>query len=339
MRILQAEQLRKQLSGGLLPAYLIAGDEPLLVLEAVDEVRRAAMGGGGRERLIFDVVAGFDWSDWRMQVRSFGLFASQRLIELRLPSTKLSAEGSAAVSEFLDDPGGDTLLIQATEWSKAIENLAWVRSIEKSGALMPIWPLKPDDLPNWIRQRARQHGVNLTDDGVVELASRVEGNLLAAHQELAKLALLAPGQRIDAAQLVDLVADYARYDVFTLFDAVVAGRATRVRHVLAGLRGEGVHPAELLGYLISQISALAGAEVMKARGQSLHAYWPSQRVFGARQAAFERALGRGWTERMAEAQRIDLVCKGRATGNPWVEIERWLLRSSLAPARAARFAA
>lgn len=339
MRILQAEQLRKHLSGRLLPAYLVAGDEPLLVLEAADAVRRAAMLGGERERLVFDVAAGFDWSEWRMQVRSFGLFASQRLIELRLPSTKLSAEGSAAVCEFLDDPGGDTLLIQATEWNKTFENLAWVRRIEQSGALVPIWSMKPDDLPRWIQERARQHGVELSNDGVVELASRVEGNLLAAHQELAKLALLAPRQRIDAAQLVDLVADYARYNVFTLFDAVIAGRASRVRRILAGLRGEGIHPAELLGYLINQIAALAGAESMKARGQSLHAYWPSQRVFGSRQAAFERALGRGWMQRMAEAQHVDLVCKGRATGNPWVEIERWLLRGSLPSARAARFAA
>jgi len=339
MRILQAEQLRRHLTGTLLPAYLVAGDEPLLVLEAADELRRAAMASGVGERLVFDVMAGFSWPEWRMEVRSFGLFATRRLIELRLPTPKLSAEGSAAVLEFLSEPGEDILLVQTSDWSKAVESLSWVRAIEESGALMPIWPLKIGELPNWIRQRANKLGVNLTDDGLAELASRVEGNLLAAHQELSKLALLAPGQSIDASRLVDLVADYARYDVFALFDAVTAGRASRVRRILAGLRGEDTHPAELLGFLINQITVLAGAEVLKSRGHSLHAYWPSHRVFGPRQAAMERALGRGWAQRLAEAHRIDLVCKGRAAGDPWVEIERWLLRGSLPPARAARFAA
>lgn len=236
MRILQAEQLRRHLTGTLLPAYLVAGDEPLLVLEAADELRRAAMASGVGERLVFDVMAGFSWPEWRMEVRSFGLFATRRLIELRLPTPKLSAEGSAAVLEFLSEPGEDILLVQTSDWSKAVESLSWVRAIEESGALMPIWPLKIGELPNWIRQRANKLGVNLTDDGLAELASRVEGNLLAAHQELSKLALLAPGQSIDASRLVDLVADYARYDVFALFDAVTAGRASRVRRILAGLR-------------------------------------------------------------------------------------------------------
>lgn len=339
MRFQQAEHWRKHLSGPLLPAYLIAGDEPLLVLEAVDQLRRVAMAGGIGERLVFDVLAHFDWSEWRMQVRSLGLFSTRRLIELRLPATKLTVEGSAAVIEFLEDPGDDILLIQSTDWSKSSENQDWVRRLDKTGGILPFWPLKPNELPGWIRQRARAHGVELTDDGVIELASRVEGNLLAAHQELAKMALLAPGQSIDAAYLVDLVADYARYDVFAVFDAVVAGRASRVRKILAGLRAEGDHPAALLGYLINQITTLAGAEALRARNQPLHGYWTSQGVFGARQKAFEQALGRGWIQRMAEATRVDLVCKGRAVGDPWVEVERWLLRSTLPPVRAVRFAA
>lgn len=339
MRILQPEPLHTHLSSQLRPAYLVAGDEPLLVLEAADQIRKAALNKGASERLVYDVASGFDWNAWRHEVRSYGLFASRRLIELRLPATKLTAEGAAAVTEFLDDPGADTLLIQAPEWGKAAESLPWVTQLDRVGVIIPIRALRPEELPAWLARRANKLGVTLKDDAAAELVARVEGNLLAAQQELAKLALLAPGQSIDAVTLVDLVADSARYDVFALFDAVLAGRAERVRRVLAGLRAEGAHPAEVFGYLANQVTVLAAAEALRSRGAPLHSYWPTQRVFGPRQAAFERALGRGFGARLREAQHIDLVCKGRAPGAPWVEIERWLLRSTLAPARAARFAA
>ncbi len=339
MRIPQADQLQPHLRGPLRPAYLVAGDEPLLVQEAVDQIRAAALRAGAGERLVFDVVAHFDWSAWRMEVRSFGLFATKRLIELRLTATRLTIEGAAAVTEFLADPGSDTLLVQSPEWNKTAESAPWVSALDRVGVIVPVRALKPEELPNWLRRRAKDQGVRLGDDAIAELVARVEGNALAAHQELSKLALLAPGQSIDAAMLVDLVADSSRYDVFTLFDSVLAGNAERVRRVLIGLRAEDAHPAEIFGYLANQVVAMAGAEALRARGASLHAYWPTQRVYGPRQAACERALGRGWGQRLREAQRIDMVCKGRASGEPWVELERWLLRSTLAPARAARFAA
>lgn len=339
MRILQADQLQTHLRGTLRAAYLVAGDEPLLVQEACDLIRAAALAGGVGERLVFDVVSQFDWSAWRMDVRSLGLFATRRLIELRLTATKLNADGAAAVNEFLADPGSDVLLVQSPEWNKVAEGAAWVGALERTGVVVPVRPLKPEELPNWLRRRAAAQNVRLGDDAIAELVARVEGNALAASQELAKLALLAPGVAIDAPMLVDLVADSARYDIFSLFDSVLAGNAERVRRILAGLRAEGQHPAEAFGYLANQVTAMAGAEALRARGAALHAYWPTQRVFGPRQAVCERALGRGWAQRLREAQRIDMVCKGRAAGEPWVELERWLLRSTLPPARAARFAA
>lgn len=339
MRVAQVEQLQSHLAGRLRPAYLVAGDEPLLVQEAVDQIRTAVLAGGAGERLVFDVVSPFDWAEWRNQVRSYGLFATRRLIELRLTATKLAADGAAAVIEFLDDPGEDILLIQSPDWNKTAENAAWVSALDRVGVIVPVYALKAEELPRWLRRRAATHGVKLGDDAIVELVARVEGNALAADQELAKLALLAPGQHVDAALLTDLVADSARYTVFAVFDAVLAGSADRVRRVLAALRGEGTHPAELFGYLANQVTTMAGAEALRARGGSLHSYWPSHRVYGSRQTACERALGRGWRERLREAQHIDLVCKGRAAGEPWVELERWLLRGTLPPARAGRFAA
>lgn len=340
MRIASPEDLDAALAGRPRSAWLVAGDEPLLALEAADRIRRAAMAAGAGERLVFDVVAGFDWSDWRMQVRSFGLFASQRLIEVRLAAPRLAAEGIEALGAFIEDPGADTLLVQVPEWNKSLESQPWVKALDRDGALVLQKALRPEQLPAWLRARARQFGLALGEDAVAELAARVEGNLLAAHQELAKLALLLPGARIDAAQLVDLAVDSARYDVFALWDGVLAGNGERVRRVLAGLRAEDTHPAELFGYLANQVVALAGAQALRARGAPLHSYWPTRGVFGPRQGASERALGRSdWSRRLAEAQRVDLVCKGRASGEPWTELERWLLRACLPPARATRFAA
>lgn len=333
------DQLDHHLAGELKPAYLIAGDEPLLVQEAADAVRASARAQGVDERLVQDVGPATDWQAWTLETRSFGLFAQRRLLELRLTAAKLSAEGSEAITGFVRDPGADILLVQIPEWGKAVEGLPWVAALERAGVLIPIWPLKANELPAWLNRRARKLGVRLTDDASVELLARVEGNLLAAQQELSKLALLVEGREIDAAALVDLVADHARFDVYSLFDAVLARRADRVRRILRALRGEGLAPAELSGYLISQVSVLAAADAVRDAGGNLQAHWASARVYGQRQTQMERALGREWGARLAEALDIDLSCKGRSALEPWVALERWLLRSTLPPGRATRFAA
>jgi DNA polymerase-3 subunit delta len=160
MRIGSAEQLREHLGGRLRPAYLVAGDEPLLVMEAVDQVRKAALASGCSERLVFDVVSGFDWADWRMQARSYGLFASRRLIELRLASAKLTIDGAEAVSGFVADPGDDVLLIQAPEWNRTAEALPWVAAIERAGVVAIQRALRAEELPAWLRVRARAASVS-----------------------------------------------------------------------------------------------------------------------------------------------------------------------------------
>ncbi len=333
------DQLERSLGSKLKSAYLVAGDEPLLLIEAADQIRSAVRRAGVDERLVFDVAAGFDWDSWHMTTRSLGLFASRRLIELRLASAKLGAEGGAAICEFVKDPGDDILLVQVGEWGKPMEALSWVNAIENAGVVVPIWPLRVAEQPRWIEARARKLGVELTEDAQMELVALVEGNMLAAHQELFKLSLLVPGQKIDAMALVDLVADSARFDVFTLFDAAIAGRGDRVRKILAGLRAEGIEPAALCGFLISQVIALAGAEELRQSGGRLQNYWPTVRIYGLKQSIYERALGRDWAQRLREATQVDLVCKGRAPGLPWVSLERWLLRCSLPPAKSLRFAA
>lgn len=324
---------------GLKVASLVAGDEPLLVMEAVDALRAAARSGGIDERVPFDVTTGFDWPAWRMETRSLGLFATRRLIELRLPNGKLSAEGASCVQEFLGDPGEDHLLIQMPEWNKTVEAQAWVSAVDRVGVILPIKALRSNELPAWLRRRAQALELDLGADAIAELVARTEGNLLAAQQELAKLALLAPDQHIDALLLTDLVAESARYTVFGLFDAVLAGEASRVRRILHALRAEGEFPAAVLPYPLSQIMILAHAQTHRDSGRPLSGFWQQWRVYSNRQAQFERALDRDWGQVLREAMVVEHACKGYGAGEPWLELERWLLRASLSPVRARRFAA
>lgn len=327
------------LAQGLKPVYLVAGEEPLLVIEAVDALRAEARRQGVTERLPFDVSSQFDWAEWRMECRSFGLFAQRRLLELRLTSSKLPDDAVAAIEDFLSQPGEDVLLLTLPEWDRKIEALAWVGQVDRHGLILPVKALVLAELPGWVRRRARGLGVELGEDAVAELVARTEGNLLAASQELAKLALLADGQAIDALLLTELVSDHARFTVFALFDALLAGDGARVRRILRGLRREGLHPVDVLSFPLSQVSVLAQACSWRDSGRPLRSFWQDARVFPGRQASFERVLDRPWPRLLHEAMVVEHACKGRGKGDPWLELERWLLRATLPSARARRFAA
>jgi DNA polymerase-3 subunit delta len=333
------DQLKRQLAKGVGPAYLIAGAEPLLVQEAVDQVRAAALTQGVGERLVHDLQAGFDWPAFVMESRSMGLFSTRRLIELRLPNAKLTVEGAAALTSILADPGPDTLLVQMPEWSRAIEKLPWVEAFDRHGVVLGLWPVKAEALPAWIRERAAALGVRLGEDAVQELAARTEGNLLAASQELRKLALLAGGAPLDAATLVDLVGDHARFDVYALFDAVLARQPLRLREVLGALAAEGYEPAEAAAHAVSQVFLLANAQALRERGQLSRHYWFEARVPAHRQPVYERALDRDWSRALAEASAVDRAVKGRSADPPWLALERWLLRAASGGGQSRRFAA
>lgn len=334
MRV-SADQLGKHLRTGLKSCYLIAGNEPLIALEACDLLRAIARDSGATDRLVFDVASGFDWDAWRIDVRSLGLFAQTRLIEVRFPSLKITQGAAESIAEFARDPGLDVLLVTLPEWNKSLERQDWVQAIDANGVVVPVSTMSREDFVPWLRTRATRHQVQLTNDAFEELNARAEGNLLAADQELAKLALLAPGQVIDAVTLVDLVADHARYDVQALWDAVLRGDAERVRHILRALRGEGEEPASFLWYPIAQMQTLMLAS--EQRG-NLSSFWPTRGVFGSRAALYQRALDRPWARLFREARVVDAASKGREAGDPWVLLERWLLRAT-SPKLVERFAA
>jgi DNA polymerase-3 subunit delta len=237
---LSADRLAGQLANEpLRPAYLVAGSETLLVLEAADAVRATARAQGIGEREVHDMEGrDADWGGLDASIHAPSLFASQRLIEIRLPTGKPGAEGAKLISGFCAAPPRDVvLLVVAGEWSKAHAG-KWSEAIAKAGHVAIAWPVKPHELAGWIGQRLRSRGVKATPDAVARLAQRVEGNLLAAAQEVDKLALLLQGQAevLDAERMDALVADSARFDVFRLVDAALNGQPAQVSRVIAGLK-------------------------------------------------------------------------------------------------------
>jgi DNA polymerase-3 subunit delta len=323
-------QLERQLQQGapLAPVYLLAGSEALLRIEAADAVRAAAKAQGFAEREVFDVGSGFDWSDLRNAFSAMSLFASRRVLDLRLPSGKPGKEGAALIDAYCKAPPPDLcLLISAEEWSKSHET-SWVRSVDKAGVFVPIWPLRPSDLPAWVARRLKARGVQAEPEAIAVLVERIEGNLLAGAQEIDKLALLAAGRRLDAASMQSLVADSARYDVFGMTEAALRGDLTRALRMLRGLRAEGEAIVPLTNWVAGQVQLLNQLAEVEASAGAVDAVLQQARVWDARKALYRKALARlgpaGCQRLLQAAAELDRASKGRSDHDPWVLIERIL---------------
>lgn len=318
----------------LKPVWLIAGSEHLLVLEGADRLRLRARELGYSEREVFDVDNRFDWNELAMAGKAMSLFATRRVIDVRMPTGRPGKEGGAAIVAWCESPPPDTLLlITAQDWSKQHEG-AWVSAIDRAGVSMPVWPLKREEMPGWIGARLVSRGVKATSDAIELLAERVEGNLLAAAQEIDKLALLVGGAMLDVELLEASVADDARFDAFRLTDAAIAGDTARALRIVAGLQAEGEEAIPLLGWLLSQLRLLLR---LSDAGANLNQAFRNERVWDARQPMFKRALKAGnathWERCIVHAARIDRIAKGRADGDVWRELER--LVAAIATPRAA----
>lgn len=322
------------------PVYLIAGPETLRVLEAADAVRRQARAQGIGEREVFDADGrDFDWGTLEATFNAPSLFSARRLVEVRLPTGKPGKDGGEAITGFCANPPPDViLLITAGEWSKAHHG-KWADAVAKAGVVSVAWAIKPHELAGWVESRLRSKGLQASRDAVQVLVERVEGNLLAAAQEIDKLALLADDTTLDAEKMESLVADAARYDVFRLTDAVLGGQGPQVSRMLAGLRAEGDVVAGLMPMVVKELLRTAALARAQARGANLASEMKSQGIWETKQAPFKRALQRHpnparWDRFVAEASRIDRMAKGRAEGDAWVSLERLLL--AIAEAKAVR---
>lgn len=319
---LTPDQWRKQLTApALKPVQLLAGEE-LLVLEAGDALRARTRELGYDEREVLHVETRFDWDDLARAAAGMSLFATRRVLDLRLPTGKPGREGSAAITAYCKDPPPDTLLmITCTQWAKKQAG-AWTRAIEKVGCMTVFWPPKSHEWPRWIANRLATHGVKASPDAVAMLADRVEGNLLAAAQEVDKLAVLHGEGTLDAATMEDLVTEGARFDVFKLTDAAFAGDAARALRIIQGLQAEGHELIALMGWLVNQLELalrLALAADFGAQAKTERLWQAREKLF---RAALQRAPREHWQRCLTLAARIDRMTKGREYGDPWREAQR-----------------
>ena len=323
---LSPAQLNKHLQGSLAPVYVVSGDEPLLCQEACDAIRAAIRQQGFGERQVFNAEANFDWGNLLLAGASLSLFADKRLLELRLPSGKPGDKGASALLEYLGRPPQDTVLLislpkldasaQKTKWAKALIDGPHSQFVQ-------IWPIDAHALPQWIRQRMAQAGLSASQEAVEMIAVRVEGNLLAAAQEIEKLKLLAADGQVDASTVQAAVADSARFDVFGLIEAALNGEAAHALRILEGLRGEGLEPPVILWALARELRLLAtiaqqhgqGMPLDKAFSAARPPVWEKRRPLVSK--ALQRHSGARWAQLLLDAQRIDAQIKGQAAGDPW----------------------
>jgi len=336
---LRPEQLVDHIGNqALAPVYLITGPEPLRVVEAADAVRRQARAEGINERTVFQADArDFDWRELAASFHAPSLFSQRRLVELRLPSGKPSKDGAQVISDFCDHPPQDVvLLITGEQWSRAHQG-KWSQAISRIGVIALAWAIKPQELGDWITRRLRRNGLSAQTQAVQYLAERVEGNLLAAAQEIDKLALLTDGQGLDLPKMQALVADSARYDVFRLAEVTLSGQAQAVQRILAGLRSEGEMVPSLLPIVVRELLLVTQLANVQANGGNLAAEMKNKGIWEARQAPFRQALQRHpsvprWEYFIAWAAHIDALSKGRSQGDPWQALERLLLAIAHTPA-------
>jgi DNA polymerase-3 subunit delta len=254
---IRAEQLQSHLSKELLPVYVISGDEPLLAQESADAVRLAARNKGFSGREVFHGEGKFDWSQLHNEANALSLFAEKKIIEIRISNGKPGDKGSKALCELCANPSPDNLLLVILpKLERSAQNSKWVKALEAVGAHIQVWPVTGDQLPRWIKQRLLESNITANQQAVEILAERVEGNLLAAVQEIEKLKLLAIEGKVDAIMMSSVVADSARYNLFEFVDKVLAGDAQSAARSLRGLHSEGTDAIPLLWAITRELRIL-----------------------------------------------------------------------------------
>lgn len=328
---LKAEQLGTHLSqGSLAPLYLVSGDETLLVQEAADAIRAAAFLQGYTEREILHAESSFDWNTVLTEANSLSLFAEKKIIEIRIANGKPGDKGSKVLQECAGKPTDDTLLLIITpKLEAATVRSKWVKAIETHGALIQTWPVPPDQLPGWIGKRLQQAGIRADRQAVEILADRVEGNLLAAVQEIEKLKLLLPDGEVDGQTMSTVVADSARFNVFTLADKALEGDPQAACRTLRGLRDEGAESAIILWALTRELRTLIRAGEALENGEHLDWVLKNLGVWEKRKPLFKQTLRRLKLTRLKQMLRlaagIDRAIKGMRIADPWDDLTTLLL--------------
>ena len=317
---IRANALRQRLQSADLPSvFFVTGDEQLLVEEACDAIVEAAKGRGFDERTLFEAAPRAPWRDLFQNAANLSLFAAKRLLDVRIPARGLDRAGSDALRGYLKEPLADTLLLcraVGLDWRQ--RNSAWHKALDKAGVVVPVWPISAAELPRWLEARCRAAGLEPTRDALEALAEMVEGNLLAARQEIEKLKLIAPSGAVGLAEVARAVGDSSHFDAFALIDTAFAGDGAKTRKILHALRLEGVAVYFLMASLVNQ---LRRARELAAGG--------NPRLPRNRRQVLGQAARRLGPKRLGELARdcalLDLQAKGMLAGDAWQSLERILL--------------
>ena len=337
---LRHDQLGAHLAKGLKAVYTVHGDEPLLAQEAGDAIRAAARAAGFTERKVFTVSGQhFDWSSLLGAAQAMSLFAERQLIEIRIPTGKPGKEGSEALQRYCASLPDDVVtLVQCPKLDRQQQSSAWFVALDAAGVCLRVDPVERRALPQWIAQRLSAQGQRVHDgeEGQRTLAffaDRVEGNLLAAHQELQKLGLLYPSGTLSFEQVEASVLNVARYDVFKLGEAVLSGQVARALRMLDGLQAEGEAPVLVHWTLAEDIRALKRVKDAMAEGRPLPMALREQRVWGVKEKLFERLLPGLGADAAAQLVEAAQICDGLVKGlrhpgwpqDPWQGLRRLVL--------------
>ncbi|NQZ29780.1 MAG: DNA polymerase III subunit delta [Oceanospirillaceae bacterium] len=324
MRI-KAEQLSAQLSRKTSPVYLVSGDETLIVEESCDLIRAHLKNNGFDEREVLHVEAGFKWEYLLECANALSLFADKRLIEIRLGTQKINKAASKILQEYIKyAPAENTLLLIANKLDGAAKKSAWYKDIDQQGCIVEIWPIETQQLPMWLKNRAAAQNLQLTPDAIAILCDRIEGNLLAAKQELDKLQLLQGSSPLSAEDIVGAVSDSSRYDVFALMDAIIFGQSERSLKILQVLRQEAIEPTIILWAISREIRLLHDLKTGLDQGQSYESLCSKLRVWGKKKQSLKQAAMRQDYDQLEAMLRqcasVDQIIKGMKIGDHWLHI-------------------
>lgn len=322
---MKPDDLPRALTRGLAPLYVIHGDEALLALEAAQLIRDSARAAGYAEREVMTVEAGFDWSRLAMSGNSFSLFAEKKLIDLRIPTGKPGVEGAKTLEAQARDLPPDTLiLITLPKLDRTGLNSKWFSALAGAGEVVEAKTIERAQLPDWISNRLARQKQRMAPEALAFLADRIEGNLLAAHQEIQKLALLYPEGTLALEDVQAAITNVARYDVFQLGAALLEGDRARFARMLDGLRAEGEAPHLVLWALAEELRTLYRIGKGRSDHVPLSQLFKEHRVWGEKQKLVERALPRinagKLRKALAHAARIDELNKGIGEGEVWDEL-------------------
>ena len=326
MRI-DSNQLNQHLTKTLSPLYVLVGDEPLAQSECLDAIRAAARKAGADERSSFVVERNFNWPQITQFGQALSLFSSQRILEIHIPSGKPGIDGGKALVELANKLIPDTtIIITLPDLEREAKNSAWFGALQAASTLIELKEITPNQLPLWLKNRLAAQNQSTDTATLAFIAHQVEGNLLAAHQEVQKLGLLYPAGEISAGAVRESVLNVSRYDAFQLGEAVLAGDAERTTRILQGLQDEGETAVAIMNPLMWVLRPLVRIKYAEKNGENINNAMTNARIYGDRQNLVKRALARLNLRTLEAALQklcdIDKTAKGVMQGDAWLELSR-----------------